>query len=86
MEVGRWSKKTKFSPRGFLMTPWWVYKILAFSNLGTGSKILVSVYDHFHIFSGDGPRMKVGIFSADGDGDTGTQGFDLTYAQIPCGT
>ena len=47
---------------------------------------MVSVYDYFHIFSGDGPRMKVGIFSADGDGDTGTQGFDLTYAQIPCGT
>jgi len=38
------------------------------------------------IIIGDGPRMKVGIFSADGDGDTGTQGFDLTYAQIPCGT
>ena len=28
--------------------------------------------------------MKVGIFSADADGDTGTQGFDLTYAQLPC--
>ena len=33
---------------------------------------------------GDGPRMKVGILSADDDGDTGTQGFDLTYAQLPC--
>ena len=29
--------------------------------------------------------MKVGIFSSDSmDGDTGTQGFDLTYAQLPC--
>ena len=26
--------------------------------------------------------MKVGILSADSDGDTGTQGFDLTYAQL----
>ena len=29
--------------------------------------------------------MKVGILSVDSDpGDTGTQGFDLTYAQLPC--
>ena len=28
--------------------------------------------------------MKVGMLSADDDGDTGTQGFDLTYAQLPC--
>lgn len=36
------------------------------------------------VIIGDGPRMKVGILSADDDGDTGTQGFDLTYAQLPC--
>ena len=47
-------------------------------------KFTITNFDCILLIPGDGPRMKVGIFSSDGDGDTGTQGFDLTYAQIPC--
>jgi len=44
-------------------------------NGNTGSGVLI----------GDGPRMKVGVFSAGNvDASTGTQGFDLIYTQVPC--
>lgn len=37
------------------------------------------------VLIGDGPRMKVGVFSAgNADASTGTQGFDLIYTQVPC--
>ena len=54
---------------------------------GKNSQLLNGL-KYFFFILGDGPRMKVGVFSSNTEeataGNAAATGFDLMYTQIPC--